>query len=247
MKKDDPYKFEQKKINHVFHYTSAFTDLQKIVRHGFAPSYCKEEIDSVKYLSPMVSFCNIPIAEVDNYMRYGKNGIGMSLEWAIKKGVNPVLYVHEGSPYKSLASANVFNATPQDPDANKEFNFLLKSITTQLLQSVKYWQTKYQGDIINTYQEREWRFVPKLKNESPIIDSEINAKEYDTFTDKIAMPKPHLKGYSMNIESINDIKYIVVTTELQREKMIKTLNYRFGKNETTQALINGKLSILTAS
>ena len=247
MKKDDPYKFEQKKINHIFHYTSVFTDLQKIIRYGFAPSYCKEEIDSVKYLSPMVSFCNIPIAEVDRYMRYGKNGIGMSLEWAIRKGVNPVLYIHRGSPYKSLASANVLNAVPENPNANREYNFLLKSVTTQLLQNVKYWQTEYQGDIINTYQEREWRFVPKLNNELPIVDREMHPKEYDTLTDKKESPKPHLKNYTMDIESINDIRYIVVTSETQREKMIKTLSYRFGKDETSDALINGKLSILTAS
>jgi hypothetical protein len=64
----DHYKYEQKKINHVFHYTSNFSDLQKIVRNGFIPSYCREEIANKTYLTPMVSFCNIPIAEVDRYI-----------------------------------------------------------------------------------------------------------------------------------------------------------------------------------
>lgn len=64
--------FNQKKINHIFHYADNFEIFQKILKNGFAPSYCSENINKIEYFIPMVSFCNIPLRDVDSYMRYGK-------------------------------------------------------------------------------------------------------------------------------------------------------------------------------
>src|SRR5659263_94182 len=86
--------FNQKKINHIFHYTSNFDVLLKILKNGFEPSYCAERINDVEYYIPMISFCNIPLRDVDLYMRYGKYGIGMSLEWAEENSISPVVYIH---------------------------------------------------------------------------------------------------------------------------------------------------------
>lgn len=259
----DQYKYEQKKINHVFHYTSNFTDLQKIVRKGFIPSYCKEEIGNDKYLTPMVSFCNIPIAEVDKYMRYGKNGIGMSLYWAIKKGLSPVIYTHNNSPYQSILGQLSMLKLQFDLDEyidNKKYNLfdedpnsllaldrvsLTYKINLKILQFLKNWQTEYQGDQIITYQEREWRYVPNNEKIDPLIKE--GSLIFDDYLDKEIKPKPHLKDFPLAIDSLNDIKYIVVTTEKQREKIIGTLNNRFTEEKTTTALLTGKLSILTAS
>lgn len=259
----DQYKYEQKKINHIFHYTSDFTDLQKIVRKGFIPSYCNEEIGDDKYLTPMVSFCNIPIADVDKYMRYGKNGIGMSLTWAVKKGLSPVIYTHDNSPYKSIIGQLSLLKLQFDLDEHidgKKYNFmdedpasllaldrvsLTYKINLKILQFLKNWQTEFQGDKIITYQEREWRYVPDNRKIDPLI-KEGNLI-YDDFLDKKIKPKPHLPNFPLEIDSLNDIKYIVVTTDKQREKIIGTLNYRFTESETNKALITGRLLILTAS
>src|SRR5689334_2541951 len=94
--------FTQKRINHIFHYTTSFDSLIGILSNGFVPSYCQEEITDLIYLIPMVSFCNISIRDVDLYMRYGNYGIGMSVNWAIKNRISPVIYIHETSPFNNL-------------------------------------------------------------------------------------------------------------------------------------------------
>lgn len=259
----DQYKYEQKKINHIFHYTSYFPDLQNIIRQGFIPSYCNEEIGDKKYLTPMVSFCNIPISEVDNYMRYGKNGIGMSLEWAIEKQLTPVTYTHKNSPYhKILASLSlmklhqgineIFEGDRKNflgidilEDMALDQKSLIYKSNLKLLQFLKNWETLYKGEKIITYQEREWRYVPIDSKVVPIIEEDHS--DYESYMDKEKKPKPHLPDYPLKIDHLSDIKYIVVTTEKQRGNIIGTLNKRFTEQETTLALLQGKLSILTAS
>ena len=245
-KKIDEYEFEQKKINHVFHNTNRFEYLEGIIKGGFQASYCKEEMQGYKYLSPMVSFCNIPIGEVDKYARYGKNGIGMSMEWAIKNKVNPVLYIHRGSDYFNiLDTRSLFKREHLDKNEDK-----LVKIALKLLTNIKCWKTIYKEKLINTYQEREWRYVPNLENRREILDETHDHQEYRLFTDEKEKPKQHFPEHRLNIEKISDISYIVVTKETQRKKVIERLKAKFdeeSKEVVDEALINGKLSILTAS
>lgn len=259
----NPYKYEQKKINHIFHYTAYFPDLESIIRKGFIPSYCKEEIANKNYLTPMVSFCNIPIGEVDKYMRYGKNGIGMSLEWAIKYRLSPVTYTHQNSPYQGLLNSlslmnlhvnlnDLFERNPKNfldyemmDDLALDQKSLVYKANLALLQYLKNWETDYKGEKIITYQEREWRYVPTHKNIRPLIEE--NDSEFVDYTENDKKPKPHLPEFPLKIENISDIKYIVVTTEKQVDSIIKTLFKKFSEKDTTHALLQGKLSILTAS
>jgi hypothetical protein len=188
--------FNQKKINHIFHYTHEFESLQKIIENGFSPSYCKEVIDEIDYFIPMVSFCNIPLKDVGLYMHYGDYGIGLQLDWAIRNSISPVVYIHENTPFKSLhrkinevlirksvdevlmskinhnQSLNETNQLNQ----KEEFEFIellktINNITVPALQFFKNWKTTYKGKEILTYQEREWRFIPNLAENKRIITS----------------------------------------------------------------------------
>ena len=94
--------FNQKKVGHIFHYTKTFDSLLGILKSGFLPSYCQETVGDLKYLIPMVSFCNISIRDVGLYMRYGDYGIGMTMDWALQNRISPVIYVHENSPFSDL-------------------------------------------------------------------------------------------------------------------------------------------------
>ena len=219
--------FRQKRINHIFHYTQNVESLSDILKRGFSPSYCQEEITDLVYLIPMVSFCNISIRDVDLYMRYGNYGIGMSLDWAIKNGISPVIYIHENSPFNSLHGdinriilydmigmqlADAQKQFDEAFDKGEEFEYsplnsgrqvhLLASInmvTVPTLQFFKNWKVEYKGQEIITYQEREWRYIPSLDPESEKRIIPSTDEEFEVFSDKDAKPKPHLPKYSLLI------------------------------------------------
>lgn len=263
--------FRQKRINHIFHYTKNFDSLTGIIVDGFSPSYCQEEINDLVYLIPMVSFCNISIRDVDLYMRYGKYGIGMSIDWAIRNRISPVIYVHENSPFNNLHGdinrillwnmignqfANIQQQINDSIDRGEEYEHSpstderqvqlisdINMITVPTLQFFKNWKVEYEGQEIITYQEREWRYIPYLESEKRIIPSTDD--EFELFSGKGAKPKPHLPKYSLIIESIADIRYIVINNETERNKIIDCLTERFGKATLLDALYQGTLLILT--
>jgi hypothetical protein len=197
---NDEIIFNQKKINHIVHYNDNFEIVLKILKNGFAPSYCDEKIGDFEYYIPMVSFCNIALRDVNLYMRYGKYGIGMSLNWALRNSISPVAYIHETTPFRNLHSeinkVHLFNVANKmlagqvkeitenikDETDYSSFDELLNQInriTIQTIQFFKNWKTFYKQSEIITYQEREWRYIPDLvdSNEKRIItkhDEEFN-------------------------------------------------------------------------
>ncbi|KAB1159467.1 hypothetical protein F7018_03910 [Tenacibaculum aiptasiae] len=252
--------FEQKKINHIFHYTNNFEVLLKILRNGFAPSYCIEKINDIEYYIPMVSFCNIPLRDVDLYLRYGKYGIGMSLQWAIKNTISPVVYIHETTPFgkfhnslislhfKHMINDIFHNKSIEEVENKLNENFFVKydekskdisKINTSIIQFFKNWKTLYRKREIITYQEREWRFIPKLEDNKKIIH-----QEQSEFSSIKKLKKPHLPEYSIKLDDINDIRYILINNETQRKKVLKLLNKTFGESVVLESIISGNLMII---
>ncbi len=255
--------FNQKKINHIFHYTDNFEVLLKILKSGFAPSFCAEKINNVEYYIPMVSFCNIPLRDVDLYMRYGKYGIGMSLEWALKNSISPVVYIHETTPFRNLhvnfislhfkkMFNEVFNDQKIENLENRINNFdfseydknlnEINEINITAIQFFKNWNTYHKGLEIRTYNEREWRFIPKLENEKKII-TEIDS-EFFELKNKKFRKKPHLPDYSIQLNDIKDIRYILINNENQRERVINILNKKFSEKSVIDSILSGKLIII---
>src|SRR3989304_3361018 len=89
----------------LFHFTDSIIKLKSILKNEFYPRYSLEsypldpkESSILEIGVPMVSFCDIPLSRVKEHVTiYGYYGIGMSKEWAEKKGLNPVLYLYNGS------------------------------------------------------------------------------------------------------------------------------------------------------
>lgn len=264
--------FSQKKVNHIFHYTQTFDTLVKIITTGFAPSYCEEQIGDLIYLIPMVSFCNISIGDVSLYMRYGNYGIGMTMEWAIKNGISPVIYVHENSPFAGLhkqineillwdlvhnqlasvskqiedsVSKGTSLVLPLKPEPTTHSKLLadVNNLTVPTLQFFKNWKTNYKGNEIITYQEREWRYIPQLKGEKRIIES--SDSDFEKFNDKEVNPKPHLPSYKLGFDSISDLKYVLIKEENERDNILSCLFSKFGQENVIVSIVGGKLLILT--
>ena len=217
----------------------------------------------------MVSFCNISIRDVDLYMRYGNYGIGLTLDWALKNRISPVIYIHENSPFNNLhiqinklllwdlVSQQMADAVKQFEESTatgEPYNYQsdekhtklvsdINKLTVPTLQFFKNWKTDYKGNEIITYQEREWRFIPELGVEEKKIILSTEA-EFATY-EKEVKPKPHLPDHSLQIESITDLRYIIINNEEEKSIIIKCLNEKFGDQKVLEALFNGTLIILT--
>lgn len=257
--------FNQKKIKHIFHYTKSYEVLLKVIRNGFMPSYCCEKVNNREYFIPMVSFCNIALKDVDSYMHYGKYGIGMSIDWAIKNKISPVVYIHENTPFGNLIQdvekinkllynkeimimdslTKIIGNEPESDDydgAKKQYE-RIEDLMIQLLQFVKTWKTMFNSKEIITYHEREWRYVPPLINKKRLItESDEEFIEYKTKNKKT---KPHLPEHSLAIDSVEDIRYILIKHEKQRIEILKLLESKFDKENITEVILSGKLLVLT--
>lgn len=252
--------FNQKKINHIVHYLDNFDILLKILKDGFAPSYCLERINDFDYYIPMTSFCNIPLKDVDLYMRYGKYGIGMSLDWALKNSISPVVYIHETTPFRELHSKinkiHLFKMAKKLFDNEvleimekkvEEFDYSeydktlqeINDVTVPAIQFFKNWKTNYKGKEIVTYHEREWRYIPKLENNRLLSSEDFQLMKKNKF-----FKKPHLPEYTLTLNSINEIRYVLIKNEEQRKKVLKVLITKFGEDDVINSILSGQLMII---
>ena len=86
--------------NTLFHFINSLEHIISILINDFTPRYC---IESFYYLGEedfqpefallMVCFCDIPLSQIRNHVEvYGGYAIGLSKEWGIENGINPVMY-----------------------------------------------------------------------------------------------------------------------------------------------------------
>lgn len=94
---------ESIRTSSLFHYTKELDTLKRILAEGLKPNYCEETfsiLDNPDLIVgiPMVSFCDIPLTRITNFReKYGKYAIGLSKEWGLKNGINPVFYATPNS------------------------------------------------------------------------------------------------------------------------------------------------------
>ena len=104
----------------VFHFTSK-KGLEGILSDNFKLKYCVEKLNHstrpVEVAIPMVSFCDIKISEITEHIeKYGHYGIGLSKEWAVEKGLNPVVYLNSSSKFAADLITHP-SVTPKDEGA----------------------------------------------------------------------------------------------------------------------------------
>ncbi len=235
----------------LFHYTK-FENLLGIINHGFQPRYSVEHTwlsfkfpnapSAVEFI-PMVSFCDIPLSMVDDHIgKYGKCAIGMNREWGGDFGVNPVIYIQEGSIVgtaisalgncfrdynsKEIADIKIVERFSTIMQATMDLSYFVKQY--ELHQDYKFFINDSDFTIkkCRYYDEREWRFVPQNKIPDHWI---INNK---TFIDTKLLSEANKKMEKFTLDfTLDDIKYIVHETREQKEEIIQTLMKKYNVNE----------------
>ena len=215
----------------LFHFTPHFANLLGILENTFYPRYCYEEFnlidnDAQSFIEdaiPMVCFCDIPLSQLMSHIQtYGRYGLGMSKEWGIREGLNPVIYFNKNSHLAERISVITNSLIWRNDSTAKAFK-------ETMLYMKPYKGTLHRGgrsfkENVRFYDEHEWRYMPDesimtTNNIETSIQAHIyrNPKELADANRKLETDETKL---SFNA---NDIKYIIINNEDQINKMVEAL------------------------
>jgi hypothetical protein len=212
------------------HFTHNKQALKGILEDNFRVSYCKEtpEISTNRtcVYVPMVSFCDIPLSQVKYHIEiYGCYGLGLTRDWGLKNGLNPLTYVESSSNFsQSLANAvNYFLPKARQENlklAQDDEYFKAVLGLGELIGNIK----SYSGDYerggkthkdYRFYDEREWRFVPRSSEENLLMISE------ETWHTPIGQEKARrlTESYRLKFDP-DDIKYVIIKDDSEIHEFI---------------------------
>jgi len=226
--------------NTLFHFTKNINNLISILKNGFYPRYSLEDFsliakdiiqndskiqdDFKDQALPMICFCDIPLTKIKIHVdNYGGYGIGLSKKWGEKNGLNPIKYINSESDlskhYREFAT---HARSLYDYRDNK-----IMGIFFRLFSYVK----PYEGILfknkkkITFYDEREWRFIPKITAEDEnnnIAKKVIGKEDYDNKNMLREHNKRLKKNFPLHFKE-DDINYILVRNKSQLLKIIATI------------------------
>lgn len=209
----------------LFHFTKSRETLKLILKHGFWPRYCPEDVrwlgqaDAKAVAFPMVCFCDIPLSRISDHVNfYGQYGLGMTRDWALKNGLNPILYI-SGDNGLSAEMRNL----------NEHFNLLLGDNKVKAKESMRYVyaHSKPASGVMvvdgnpvekDFYLESEWRLVPRHKD----VPAYIRENIFDD-TDKLANANEKTRAHCMLRISPSDVKYIFAKSDADIPDLINFL------------------------
>ena len=220
--------------NSVIHFTDKKESLHGILLNNFKLSYCIEELilddKPISFAVPIVSFCDIPLSEIKNHIdKYGHYGLGLTKNWAIKKKLNPVLYMQTNSQL-SASYRRVYLKYILDPHKTiVDLDETEKSIV-DILRYIKNYQNdlKRGQELYKNYRfsdEREWRYALDY-NESARFIYSLNGFNKDE-------QNKSLESYRLEFEP-NDIKYVIIQDESEISEFIEVLKSAKGKSYSYQ-------------
>lgn len=129
---------------------------QKSFRYSYSLEHIEAENDTLECAFPMLSLCDIPFADIEDYLtKYGGNSIGLSREWGKRHGITPVVYC---DPSSSLLndSMGLFR---------QNLNNGLGRFVAKLFSHIKNHEGKlhkYKYRRYRFFDEREVRIIPSL-------------------------------------------------------------------------------------
>ncbi len=208
--------------NSLFHFTKSLDVLESILRDGFWPRYCAEDVrwlglrDDEFLAFPMVCFCDIPISRIAEHVEfYGSYGLGMTREWAEKNTLNPVMYFSGQTPLLTAINTNAVRLLqlPEElkEPAKKDHRYVLaysKPTRGAMLVSGKPLEKDF-------YQESEWRYVPAGKG----ITEYLKVAQFQD-TEKLKIHNEATRESSLLKFAPTDVRYIFVPRDSDIPRII---------------------------
>ncbi len=196
-------------------------------------SYCIEDVTSagynVEFAYPMVSVCDLPLAETGNFLnKYGNYTIGFNSEWGKRNHFAAVWYCYKNSfALKTIVEmlARKIADFGDKVENDKDYQRIV-----YILSYIK----QYEGPLpkrnyvnYRFYDERELRYVPNVEKLIEIGEKPI-LWDYQGY--KNAHNGSPLLPKSMNIPfEWEDIKYIIVEDANEKQKYKNLIEKCSGK------------------
>ena len=239
----------------LFHFTKEKEHFLSILNSGFKPSYCPENWDfyvGIDYYVaiPMVSFCDIPLSKTHIHSKqYGDYAIGLDKNWGKHNSITPLSYLYYNSKI-STALKLLFKNLDDSTNLAEIYKHNNRVGINNILKFCKSLKgipfkniIKNEMGELNDFEEehfsneQEWRWVPVTM---PIIhknDKETN-KQFDEYI------KTKNKKFSQNLTfRSDDIKYIIISKEPEREEIIKAIRHLAYSEEEYHILISKIISM----
>lgn len=235
----------------LFHFTDTAEHLIGILQHEFFPRFCLEKTSALcingewpmtDSAFPMVCFCDLPLSNVTKHLDfYGKYGIGMTKEWGLNKGLNPIMYISRQSYLNECIRSLIQRA---GPDVSKgaeteilDFFGFVKPIEGKM--------SRQNGEVDKYfYDEREWRYIPdfsKIESLGENFKTRLTEKEFKNEVEKASANKALEQKVQLSFEP-NDIKYLIVASEseiIPTIEAIKVIKEKY--DERTKALLSSRI------
>ncbi|WP_333009814.1 abortive infection system antitoxin AbiGi family protein [Kluyvera sichuanensis] len=198
----------------LIHFTSDYNNIVSILRsQHLLLKYCRETFSNTKGIiassaaHPMVSFSNYDEDELlKTPITYGHFGIQFKWEWAKKNNISPVIYMQNNSP-----AAEGLEVLLNERRNNKLLSpkmrlaiIKLKCFTKNAVGN----NSKLEDKNFDFTREKEWRYVPNLKQIKGNRISE-NRSTYDNNYNSYNM---RIKSYPL-VFKITDIDTIYIKRE----------------------------------
>lgn len=214
------------KSNTLFHFTPSLEFLKGILKNGFYPRYCLEDISwlgagGIDFLGmPMVCFCDIPISRISEHTGfYGSYGLGVTKEWGLKSSLQPLIYTPSTGVVTKLMSDLLNLPSNKLDEINAILNFdphfqailsMMKPLSGNMV---------VKGEVVakDFYQENEWRFAPSEFRDVYRDDIDARRAELNAEVEKHALRF-----------TANDIRYIFVSSEAEIPEIFDFIQNNLG-------------------
>lgn len=212
--------------NTLFHFTNNADTILNIIRNGFHPKFCLEELsvgsflgneDSKEEALPMTCFCDLPLSQIKTHLDfYGSYGVGLSKEWGKRSGLTPITYINiESTKFKVLKEISnkldVYSHSTENQGSDISSHPL--ALLSELVSQHKPYEGKMwrNGKYVSKrfYDEREWRYVPRIV--SPNLDYRLSKKEFLSGIKKSTADASLETDYRLQFNA-SDVKYLIVKT-----------------------------------
>ena len=186
----------------------------------------KLNISSIAY--PMSCFCDIPLSKITAHTDfYGGFGLGMTKEWGIRKGLNPIFYLSDNSIIPNLIQSFLLKTAPID--FWKSIQSTNQNTIIQLMKFLKplSGKMKVNGKEVtkNFDEECEWRYAPASDENNSFRNFLLNflANNNEELQNQNLITK---RDASLKFEPL-DIKYIFVPEDSNIPTIINKINTIF--------------------